>query len=1226
MKTQFYFLEALLLITMSCLFEQAINAQNTFPATGSAGIGTTLPAASSALEIKSTTKGFLLPRMTQVQRNAIVSPAKGLVIYQITNNTGLYYYDGIKWQYLTGAGGVNTDLSNLTSPTAVNTSLLPKVNSTMNLGSTGLKWDGIYANQIHFGDGTVQSTSATGYVAGTGINIAGNTISNSTPDKIVSLSGTGGTTVSGTYPNFTINSSASNYTAGSGINITGATISNNAPDQVVSLSGTGSTTVSGTYPNFTINSAASNYTAGAGINITGTTISNNAPDQVVSLSGTGSTTVSGTYPNFTINSSASNYTAGSGIDITGTTISNNAPDQVVSLSGTGSTTVSGTYPNFTINSAASNYTAGSGINITGTTVSNTAPDQTVALNAGTGISVSGAYPNFTVANTLNLSSGDGIEVSGFFPDLEIANTAPDQVVVLNAGAGISVSGTYPNFTIASTVGSGANTSLSNLAATTAINTDLLPGTNNNFSLGSTTNRWRHGYINSLDFNDNTSQNTAFIPYTNGTGINISGTSIINTAPDKTVVLTGGSGISVSGTYPNFTIASTGGTSQWITNSSNIYYNTGNVGIGTSTPAYKLDIDGDINLSSGSVLRVNGTTVFKDDVSKFNVGVGDYANASVTTGTFDVATGYNALYANTAGYYNVATGSYALTQNTIGLSNTATGTSTLRNNTSGSSNTANGINALYNNTTGYSNVAIGASALFKNSVGNNTIAVGDSALFNIGYGANEMTAIGSKALFNNTDGFVNTACGFNALYSNTHGGNNTAMGSQALYNNTSGHENTATGIDALYFHISGSQNTAYGSFALEGDSTGTGNTGIGYAALGDNKTGSYNTALGFDATVINDNLTNATAIGAYAYVSKINSIVLGSIKGIGSATADVNVGIGITNPSSPLVVYGNTDMASSNVIIAKYAGPSTTIPEYGLSADTRGSSNGTGGVFYGGKDGIYAYGPEYAGYFEGPVLATTYQVSDEKLKTNINDYNNAIQNLLRLPVKQYNFKTGGLYNKMNLPKGQQVGILAQDVEKVYPNLIHDTRFSEPEIDITKKDKGDEIDFKAVNYTGLVPVLVKAVQELSVQNDQLKQQNNVQQKQISDLQNQFTDLKNTITQMQSAMGQCCSSFSSNMQSAISNQPSVKNYDRPELKQNIPNPFNGSCSIGYYIPVGFHTAQLLITDVAGHSLKAYSLTTPGYGNQIINGSELTQGMYQYSLLIDGKLIDTKKMEHLR
>jgi len=61
------------------------------------GIGTTTPDASSALDITSTTKGLLIPRMTETQRDAISSPANGLMIYQTDGTVGFYYYNGSSW-------------------------------------------------------------------------------------------------------------------------------------------------------------------------------------------------------------------------------------------------------------------------------------------------------------------------------------------------------------------------------------------------------------------------------------------------------------------------------------------------------------------------------------------------------------------------------------------------------------------------------------------------------------------------------------------------------------------------------------------------------------------------------------------------------------------------------------------------------------------------------------------------------------------------------------------------------------------------------------------------------------------------------------------------------------------------------------------------------------------------------------------------------------------------
>jgi hypothetical protein len=61
------------------------------------GIGTTSPDASSALDISSTNSGILIPRMSQAQKNAIVSPATGLLIYQNDGTAGFYYYNGSAW-------------------------------------------------------------------------------------------------------------------------------------------------------------------------------------------------------------------------------------------------------------------------------------------------------------------------------------------------------------------------------------------------------------------------------------------------------------------------------------------------------------------------------------------------------------------------------------------------------------------------------------------------------------------------------------------------------------------------------------------------------------------------------------------------------------------------------------------------------------------------------------------------------------------------------------------------------------------------------------------------------------------------------------------------------------------------------------------------------------------------------------------------------------------------
>ncbi len=67
------------------------------------GIGESSPDASSALEITSSTKGMLIPRLTQSQRDSISTPATGLIIFQTDNTLGFYYYNGTAW--VTFGGG-----------------------------------------------------------------------------------------------------------------------------------------------------------------------------------------------------------------------------------------------------------------------------------------------------------------------------------------------------------------------------------------------------------------------------------------------------------------------------------------------------------------------------------------------------------------------------------------------------------------------------------------------------------------------------------------------------------------------------------------------------------------------------------------------------------------------------------------------------------------------------------------------------------------------------------------------------------------------------------------------------------------------------------------------------------------------------------------------------------------------------------------------------------------
>ena len=74
------------------------------------GVNTNSPDASSALDIESTTGGILIPRLTDTQRDAILAPATGLMIYQTNQTSGFYFYDGTAWTKIDGVVGPQGDV------------------------------------------------------------------------------------------------------------------------------------------------------------------------------------------------------------------------------------------------------------------------------------------------------------------------------------------------------------------------------------------------------------------------------------------------------------------------------------------------------------------------------------------------------------------------------------------------------------------------------------------------------------------------------------------------------------------------------------------------------------------------------------------------------------------------------------------------------------------------------------------------------------------------------------------------------------------------------------------------------------------------------------------------------------------------------------------------------------------------------------------------------------
>ena len=80
---------------------------------GQVGINNENPDPSSALDVTSTIGGLLIPRMTENQRNEIIAPATGLMVYQTDNTTGFYYYNGSSWTTFYSKNEVDTLIANI---------------------------------------------------------------------------------------------------------------------------------------------------------------------------------------------------------------------------------------------------------------------------------------------------------------------------------------------------------------------------------------------------------------------------------------------------------------------------------------------------------------------------------------------------------------------------------------------------------------------------------------------------------------------------------------------------------------------------------------------------------------------------------------------------------------------------------------------------------------------------------------------------------------------------------------------------------------------------------------------------------------------------------------------------------------------------------------------------------------------------------------------------------
>jgi hypothetical protein len=519
---------------------------------------------------------------------------------------------------------------------------------------------------------------------------------------------------------------------------------------------------------------------------------------------------------------------------------------------------------------------------------------------------------------------------------------------------------------------------------------------------------------------------------------------------------------------------------------------------------------------------------------YNTAIGAYA------GLYSNAASYATLVGMNAGRYNEGNentfvgynSGYGLLGDVTGTGNTGLGSQSLYSATSGANNTSVGVRTMDAVTTGSENVAVGSDALTTNVAGGGNVAVGHSALYSTTTGQN--TAVGHYSLTNTSTGTLNTAVGAGSIDYNTTGSNNSAVGFWALRGSfpASGRDNTAMGYTTMGAISTGYSNSAFGSYAGKTITT-----------------GARNTMLGDSADVTSSSINRSVAIGYNAKVSANSALVLG-----GTGVDTVSVGIGVTAPSFTLHAVGN------RTSIGWFVNNSPVNDNYGIYASTNTTANnGYGGYFEGGymgargnatvtgtgpryglygtgwygttsNYGLYGYGyggttsygvygfasgattnygvygsatsgTSWAGYFNGAVFGTSYTTSDRKLKNNIQPLQNSMEIINRLRPTSYFYKTDE-YKQLNLPEGLQYGLIADEVQEIIPSAIKKAvtpAMYENNDEKNGKKLSDAVEFNAMNYTEIIPILVGGMQEQQKEIDALKKQNALLMKLLEDLKN-------------------------------------------------------------------------------------------------------------------------------
>ena len=540
---------------------------------------------------------------------------------------------------------------------------------------------------------------------------------------------------------------------------------------------------------------------------------------------------------------------------------------------------------------------------------------------------------------------------------------------------------------------------------------------------------------------------------------------------------------------------------------------GNIGSASDTDA--------IAISSGGVVTMNQIPVFSAGI---NVSGGSIAGSlSSTTQGNITATGALNSGSITSGFGAIDNGSSDITTTgTISFGSLTDGTTTITSVDQDISSVSSSHDTLATALaikTYVDNQTVTATGIVGTGTGNT--AIGTNAMDSVQSGGNQNTAFGFNAGTGITTGDRNVHIGFEAGKLVTEGGrnvyigayagdaatgssegNNTCVGDSAGSSITDGSENTCLGQGAGASLTTATGHTALGRGALENGVTTIGNTGVGYHA-GIHVTGFYLTAIGYNAAAgVSGSSASSfnTAVGYKAgegMTSAVGNTHVGTHAGAAvtsgnhNSTFGYNAGVQITSGfSNTLIGYNSGSSVATgdrNTLIGESAassltGDNNTALGYGAGNNkTSGNYNINIGYLSNASSATVS-GEITLGDSNISALRCNVQsissLSDSRDKTDIVDSNFGLDFVNNLRPVQFKWKRRNILKEdFKAPNNgkTRIGFIAQDFQKVMSNNENDI------LDLVYESNPERLEAK---YGNLIPILTKAIQDLSKQNEELE----------------------------------------------------------------------------------------------------------------------------------------------